>query len=43
MKVHLVPRNGDKPIVSLAIDIDIETDAADIGHACCLEQTCWYH
>jgi hypothetical protein len=43
MKVHLVPRNGDKPIVSLAIDIDIEIeiDAAGIGHACCLEQTRW--
>ena len=37
MKVHLVPRNGDKPIVSLATDT--QTDAAGIGHACCLEET----
>ncbi len=43
MKVHLVPRNGDKPIVSLATNIDTGTDAAGIGDACCLEQTCWYH
>ncbi len=32
MKVHLVPRNGDKPIVSLAIEIDTETDTVGIAN-----------
>lgn len=43
MKVHLVPRNGGKPIVSLATEIDTATDAAGIGGACSLEQTRWHH
>ena len=41
MKVHLVPRNGDKLIVSLAIDV-VSGDAG-VGHACCLQQRCSVH